>query len=362
MRRRSLQIKPESAALVVPANDSYYSTASSASFLLCNPIITIPCPLSSFSCSLLIDNIAVSGLNCYMAHSTSLLKPELIARLKGIDFKARMVVEGFLSGRHRSPFKGFSVEFAEHRQYMPGDELKRIDWRVYGRTERFFVREYEEETNLRAYLVLDASASMAYPTGSYSKLDYGRWLAASLAYLLNRQKDSTGLITFSSKIDRYIPPRATTVHLHIIFQELEKLRPAGETDISSTLHELAERIRRRGLVIVISDLWDDETAIISALRHFRARRHELLVFHLFHPEEAQLDFRNPLLLRDLETGQEIAVDPRLIQRQYHERFRKRLENFRHNCAEAAGDYQPLSITTPFDQALFTYLEHRRRLN
>jgi uncharacterized protein (DUF58 family) len=297
-----------------------------------------------------------------MHRSTPLLKPELIARLKGIDFKARMVVEGFLSGLHRSPYKGFSVEFAEHRQYMPGDELKRIDWRVYGRTERFFVREYEEETNLRAYLVLDASASMAYPAGSYSKLDYGRWLAASLAYLLNRQKDSTGLVTFSAKIDRYIPPRATTAHLRNIFRGLEALRPAGETNISSTLHELAERIRRRGLVIVISDLWDDETAIVSALRHFRARKHELLVFHLFHPDEAQLDFRQPVRLRDLETGQEITVDPRLIQRQYHERFTRRREYFRRSCAEAGIDYQPQSITTPFDQALFTYLEHRRRLN
>lgn len=301
-------------------------------------------------------------LNCYVPHVKQLLKPELIARLKGIDFKARMVVEGFLSGLHRSPYKGFSVEFAEHRQYLPGDELKRIDWRVYGRTERFFIREYEEETNLRAYLVLDSSASMAYPDGSYSKLDYGRWLAASLAYLLNRQKDSTGLVTFSKKINRYIPPRATTAHLRIIFRELAGLKPSGDTNISSTLHQLAERIRRRGLVILISDLWDNETAIVPALRHFRARKHELLVFHLFHPDEAKLDFRNPVLLRDLETGQEITVDPRLIKRQYQERFNRRCEYFRRACAEALVDYQPLSITTPFDQALFSYLEHRQRLN
>lgn len=297
-----------------------------------------------------------------MLSNQQLLYPELIARLKGIDLKARMVVEGFLSGLHRSPYKGFSVEFAEHRQYMPGDELKRIDWRVYGRTERFFIREYEEETNLRAYLLLDTSASMAYPTTGYSKLDYGRWLAASLAYLLNRQKDSTGLVTFSDKIVRYIPPRASNAHLRIIFRELEGVKPAGETNISTTLHSLAERLRRRGLIILISDLWDDETAVVSALRHFRARKHELVVFHLFHPDEARLEFRHPLLLRDLETGEEITVDPRLIAPQYQKRFSRRCEYLRRTCTEANVDYQALDINTPFDQALFTYLEHRRRLN
>ncbi|MEO0051862.1 MAG: DUF58 domain-containing protein [candidate division WOR-3 bacterium] len=312
---------------------------------------------------LVFDSIPVMLVNCYMRPSgTSLLKPELIARLKGIDFKARLVVEGFLSGLHRSPYKGFSVEFAEYRQYMPGDELKRIDWRVYGRTGRFFVREYEEETNLRAYLVLDASASMNYPATGYTKLDYGRWLAASLALLLNRQKDSTGLVTFSGKIDRYIPPRATGAHLRVLFRELENLKPGGETDISTTLHELAERIRRRGLVILISDLWDDATAVVAALRHFRARKHELLVFHLFHPDEATLGFSNPVLLRDLETGQEITVDPRQIQYQYQDRFNRRCEYFRRACAEARVDYQSLSTATPFEETLFTYLERRRRLH
>ncbi|MEO0019730.1 MAG: DUF58 domain-containing protein [candidate division WOR-3 bacterium] len=292
---------------------------------------------------------------------TQPLKPELIAKLKGIDLKARLVVEGFLAGLHRSPYKGFSVEFAEHRQYMPGDELKRIDWRVYARTDRFFVREYEEETNLRAYLVLDASNSMAYATGGYTKLDYGCWLCAALAYLLNRQKDSTGLVTFSSKIDRYIPCRARASHLRILWRELENLKPGGETDLSRTLHELAERIKRRGLVIIISDLWDDEKAIISALRHFRARKHELLLFHIFHPDEEKLDFRNPVVLRDLESGQEITVDPRLIQAQYRAGFARRVQEFRRGCAEAAIDYQPISTATPFDQALLAYLERRRRL-
>ncbi len=289
------------------------------------------------------------------------LTPAVIARLKGIDLKARLVVEGFLSGLHRSPYKGFSVEFAEYRQYMPGDELKRVDWRVFGRTDRFFVREYEEETNLRAYLVVDASGSMRYANGGYTKLDYARWLGASLAYLLNRQKDSTGLVIFSDRIERYIPPRATSYHLRVIWRELERVKPGGETDVSTSLHELAERIKRRGLVIVISDLWDDADRVINALRHFRARKHELLVFHLFHPDERLLDFRSPLIFRDLETRQEVAVDPRLIQRQYQVGFDRRCERFRRSCAEGRIDYQLLNVTVPFDQALLVYLEHRRRL-
>ncbi|MGQ9707444.1 MAG: DUF58 domain-containing protein [bacterium] len=286
---------------------------------------------------------------------------ELIAKLKGIDLKARLVVEGFLAGLHRSPYKGFSVEFAEHRQYMPGDELKRIDWRVYGRTDRFFIREYQEETNLRAYLVLDASGSMSYSTGRTSKLDYARWLAASLAYLLNRQKDSTGLVIFSDKIDRYIPPRATASHLRILFRELENTKPGGDTNISRTLHQLAERIKRRGLVIILSDLWDNDTEILFALRHFRARKHELLLFHIFHPDEQNLDFARPLVLRDLETKEELTVDPRPLQAQYRTSFTRRCQGFRRGCSEARIDYQPITTTTPFDQALLAYLEHRRRL-
>lgn len=290
------------------------------------------------------------------------LKPELVAKLKGIDLKARLVVEGFLSGLHRSPYKGFSVEFAEHRPYMPGDELKRIDWRVYGRTDRFFIREYEEETNLRAYLVLDASGSMAYTTGNFTKLDYARWLAASLAYLLIRQKDSVGLVTFTDRITRYIPPRASSPHLRIILRELENLKPGGDTNLARTLHELAERIRRRGLVIILSDLWDDQAAVLAGLRHFRARKHELLLFHIFHPDEEKLDLRTPVILRDLENGTEITIDPRVLRNRYRTAFAERCAEFKRGCGEGRIDYQPTSTATPFDQALLTYLERRRRLS
>jgi uncharacterized protein (DUF58 family) len=292
---------------------------------------------------------------------TEFLRPEVVARLKGIDLKARLVVEGFLAGLHRSPYKGFSVEFTEHRQYMPGDELKRIDWKVYAKTDRFFVREYEEETNLRAYLVLDASASMSYATGKVTKLEYASSLAASLAYLLLHQKDSAGLIAFSDKIDRYVPPRSTPAHLNVLLRQLETLKPGGETNIADTFHQLAERVKRRGLVIVMSDLWDEQAAVMSALRHFRHRKHEVLVFHITDPNERAFAFKNPVVLKDLETGQEMTVDPRVVRGEFQASFDEYFAGFERGCREALVDYHRITTDTPFDRALFSYLERRSRL-
>jgi len=293
---------------------------------------------------------------------TDFLKPEVAARLRSIDLRARLVVEGFLAGLHRSPFKGFSVEFTEHRQYMPGDELKRIDWRVYGRTDRFFIREYEEETNLRACIVLDSSNSMSFRTSGITKLEYASCLAASLAYLLLHQKDSCGLITFSSRIDSFIPPRSTPAHLNVLLGALDKLRPGGDTNVAATLHQLAERVKRRGLIILLSDLWDDESAVVSALRHFRFRKHEVLVFHILDPAERDFGFRQPLVLRDLESGAELTVDPRVVGQEYRRALAERLAQFERRCAEGMIDYHRFTTDTPFDQALFSYLERRRRLH
>jgi uncharacterized protein (DUF58 family) len=292
---------------------------------------------------------------------TDFLKPEVVAKLKGIDLKARLVVEGFLAGLHRSPYKGFSVEFTEHRQYMPGDELKRIDWKVYAKTDRFFIREYEEETNLRAYLVLDASGSMSYTTGKITKLEYASYLAASLAYLLLHQKDSAGLITFSDRIDRYVPPRSTPAHLNTLLGQLARLRPGGGTNIAATFHQLAERVKRRGLVIIMSDLWDEQAAVLTALRHFRHRKHEVLVFHILDPNERAFGFRTPMVLKDLETGQEVTVDPRVIRDDYQRGFDSYFKGFERGCREALIDYHRITTDTPFDRALFSYLERRSRL-
>jgi len=293
--------------------------------------------------------------------TTRFLKPEVVAKLKGIDLKARLVVEGFLAGLHRSPYKGFSVEFTEHRPYMPGDEPKRIDWKVYAKTDRFVVREYEEETNLRAYLVLDASGSMAYATGRVTKLEYANMLAASLAYLLLHQKDSAGLITFSDRINAYVPPRSTPAHLNALLHQLSIVKPAGDTDIAGTFHQLAERVKRRGLVIIMSDLWDEPQAVLTALRHFRHKKHEVLVFHIQDPNEREFAFRNPVVLKDMETGQELTVDPRVLREQYQRDFDKFFATFEHGCREAAIDYHRITTDTPFDRALFSYLERRSRM-
>jgi uncharacterized protein (DUF58 family) len=313
-----------------------------------------------------VDSHAQVWPNYLHLKPTELLKPEVVAKLGSIDLKARLVVEGFLAGLHRSPYKGFSVEFTEHRQYMPGDEPKRIDWKVYAKTDRFVVREYEEETNLRAYLVLDASGSMAYKSGGRSagrvtKLEYAGWLAASLAYLLLHQKDSCGLVTFSDKIDRYVPPRSSGSHLNVLLHQLAGIKPGGDTNIAGTLHGLAERLKRRGLVIVMSDLWDDPAAVLAALRHFRYRKHEVLVFHIQDPNERAFDFKGPVLLRDMETGRELTMDARVVRQEYQRSFDSFFSQFEQGCREARIDYHRITTDTPFDRALFNYLERRRRM-
>jgi uncharacterized protein (DUF58 family) len=294
-------------------------------------------------------------------NATQFLKPEVVARLKGIDLKARLVVEGFLAGLHRSPYKGFSVEFTEHRPYMPGDEPKRIDWKVYAKTDRFVVREYEEETNLRAYLVLDASGSMAYKTGRISKLEYAGMLAASLSYLLLHQKDSAGIITFSDRINTYVPPRSAPAHLNVLLRQLSALQSGGDTNIASTFHQLAERVKRRGLVVIMSDLWDEPQAVLTALRHFRHKRHEVIVFHIQDPNEREFGFRTPMVLKDLETGRELTIDPRVLREQYQKDFDGFFRQFEQGCREARIDYHRITTDMPFDKALFSYLERRQHI-
>jgi len=289
------------------------------------------------------------------------LLPEVVSKLRRIDLKARLVVEGFLTGLHRSPFKGFSVEFAEYRQYMPGDELKRIDWKVYAKTDRFYIREYQEETNLRAYLLLDTSGSMAYKSDKISKLEYASYLAASLAYLLLKQKDSVGLVQFGTKIEKYIPPRQAGAHLTVLLNTLDKIKPGGETDLSKTFHQLAERIKRRGLVIIFSDLFDAKEKVIKALRHFRHRKHEVLVFHILDRNEIDFAFAAPLVLKDLESKNELTIDPRIIRKEYQHTFDDFFNDFRRQCRESRIDYHLITTDMPFDRALFSYLEKRKRL-
>lgn len=290
------------------------------------------------------------------------LSPELVARLRGLDLKARLVVEGFLTGLHKSPYHGFSVEFAEYRPYMPGDEPKRIDWKALARSDRYYVKEFEEETNLKAYLLLDTSASMGYRGGgTQGKLDYGACLAASLAYLLLHQHDAVGLVAFDDRIRGYLPPRSRPSHWHQVLAALERLRPGGATRFEPVFAELAGRVRRRGLIVLISDLWDGWRDVVAALRHFRHLKHEVLVFHLLDRDEIDFPFERDAVFRDLERGEELPVSPATAGRNYRRLVRDWRAALARECRRHAIDYVPLDTATPFEQALLEYLHKRQRL-
>ena len=245
-----------------------------------------------------------------------LLDPHFISKLTRLDLTARLVVEGFLTGLHRSPYHGFSVEFAEHRQYMPGDPLRHLDWRVLAKSDRKFIKQYEEETNLRSMLLVDTSASMGYGSHGVTKLDYARQLAAALAYLMLRQNDAVGMFAFATGRAELIPPRSTLGHARPLLLLLERLTPGGTTDFASSLHSLAERMTRRGLVILISDLLDDPERIAQAIHHFRHRKHEVLVFHVLDPQEVAFDFEREAVYVDLETGERVTTRPQELRTDY----------------------------------------------
>ena len=238
------------------------------------------------------------------------LDPGVIARLGTMELKARTVVEGFLSGLHRSPYKGFSVEFAEYRQYLPGDDLNTLDWKVYARTDRHYVKKFEEETNLECHLLLDQSASMAYRGASaMSKLEYGSVLAASLAYLMNRQRDATGFIAFDEQIRVRLPAAARSGHLHALLVALEGVKPGRKANVGRPLHQLAEALQKRSLVILISDLLDDPEPVIKGLRHLKFRGTEVVVFQVLDPNELTFPFKGASRFTDVETDEQVVADP-----------------------------------------------------
>jgi uncharacterized protein (DUF58 family) len=279
-----------------------------------------------------------------------------------MELRARMVVEGFITGLHKSPYHGFSVEFAEHRQYMPGDEPRNIDWKVYGRTDRYYIKQFEEETNLKSYLVLDASRSMAFKSeGSVTKLEYASYLAAALAYLMTRQQDAVGLVTYDSELRKYMPPHATKVYLQSILQELSRLEAAGGTGTGRALNLVAERLHRRGLVMVFSDLFDNPDEVMTALKHFRYNQHEVILFHVLDPRERNFAFGRDAIFRDMESDEEIMTQPWQIQRAYQEAMHEFIARYKKECREQRIDYVLLDTGTPFDVALFEYLNKRRKI-
>jgi uncharacterized protein (DUF58 family) len=293
--------------------------------------------------------------------SESPLDPTALARFGRLELIARLVVEGVMSGLHRSPFKGFSVEFAEHRQYGPGDEIRHIDWRAFGKTDRYFVKEYEEETNLKAYLVVDSSGSMRYGGRTVSKFEHARRLAAALAYLMISQRDAVGLVTFDSSVRAMIPPRSAPGHFSVVCKALEDTPIGGEAPLSKILHALAERIRRRGLVIILSDGFDQIDDLTSALRHLRHRRHEVLFFHTLAPEEEEFPFRRPARFRNLERAEhQLRVDPLALRGAYLERFTAFCKALKEQVQAMEADYHKASTAEPIERTLLDYLSSRTR--
>ena len=285
--------------------------------------------------------------------------PKVLAGISNLYLRARWVVEGMMSGVHRSRSKGFSVEFEEHREYSPGDEIRRIDWKALGKFDRYFIKEYEDETNLRAYLLVDTSGSMDYASDGITKFDYGCTLAASLAYLILRQQDAAGVVTFSDRIEAFIPPKAKRDYLLQILHALENRGPAGETNVGKILEEIAGQIKRRGLVVLVSDLLDEPEQILKGLRLFRFKGNDVIVFHLLDPAELSLPFDGNILFEDLEElNLRVVADPRAIRKTYREVVEEFTSRMRQECHDNIIDYQLISTSTPLDQALASYLSWR----
>ena len=285
--------------------------------------------------------------------------PKVLAGISDLYLRARWVVEGMMSGIHRSRSKGFSVEFEQHREYSPGDEIRRIDWKALGRFDRYFVKEYEDETNLRAYLLVDTSGSMDYASDGVTKFDYGCTLAASIAYLILRQQDAAGIVTFSDHIETFIPPKAKRDYLIQILRALENRGPAGETNVGKILEEIAGQIKRRGLVVLVSDLLDEPEQILKGLRLFRFKGNDVIVFHLLDPAELSLPFDGNILFEDLEElNLRVAADPRTIRKTYREVVEEFTSRMRQECHDNVIDYQLIATSTPLDRALASYLSWR----
>lgn len=304
-----------------------------------------------------------------------LLKPDLLSQLAPLELRARKIVEGFISGLHKSPYYGFSVEFAEHRPYNAGDDLKHVDWKVYAKTERFYVKQYEEETNLRCYVLLDTSSSMYYKYfGEWTKLRYGIHFGAALMYLMHRQRDACGLIPFSNEIESFIPAKSSYTHLRLLFTELEKRLTEEKESASSkkktataqVIHEVAERLNHRSLVVIITDLFenvDEHDNLISSLKHLRHRKHEVLLCNVLeHQSERELDFPDRrLVMEDMETGSQMEVLPSQVREDYKQQVAEYTHRFKMACSEFQIDFEELDTQEAFDLALLAYLNKRKNL-
>ncbi len=290
------------------------------------------------------------------------LQPNVVAQLSHIELRARLVVEGFITGLHRSPYHGFSVEFAEHRQYNPGDDIKHIDWKVFGRTDKYYVKQFEEETNLRCIIAIDKSASMRYASkGNISKFEYSAYLAASLAYLLMQQRDAVGLALYDENLINYLPPQSKTSYIYALMKIIDQTIPSDKTGTAKALNQLAEKIHRRGLVIIFSDFIDEPESVVTALKHFRHKKHEVIAFQVLDPQEIEFRFGGSVLFKDMETMETLQTQPVQLQKVYREKFEKFVNRIKKDCFEMNIDFNVVRTDETFDKALRQFLTKRATL-
>lgn len=290
----------------------------------------------------------------------SRINPELLAQLTGLRFKARSVVEGVLTGLHRSPHRGSSIEFSEHKEYSPGDEIKHIDWKVYAKTDKYYIKQFEDETNLRAYIVLDRSASMGYSSGKITKLDYAATLAIAIAFLLIRQQDAVGLLLFSDQIDQYIPAQSHHTHLTEIVESLNKVSPAGQTNIELALTTLSEMSRRRSLIFIISDLFDSGDRIVEMIRQLRLRKNEVTVLQILDNAEQTFPFNELIYFESMENQQRVLVDAGNVRERYLKEMQAYHQNLKDRFREADVDYAQVDTTAEPSVVLLDLLRGRLR--
>jgi uncharacterized protein (DUF58 family) len=303
----------------------------------------------------------MSGFQASVPQSMRFIDPQALARISSLELIARTVVEGFISGLHRSPHLGFSVDFAEYRAYHPGDDIRKIDWKVYGRSDRFFVKEFEGETNTSIHIILDCSRSMAYGSQGIKKMEYGQFLAASLGYFAFKQRDAVGFVSYDEDIIDYVPARGSIGHLNAVLHAIEKAHPGEKTDFSKPLVQVAERLRRRGIVVVISDLYDEPAKVMNGLRHLALRGNDVIVFQILDPAELRFDFPNAAQFVDMETRAEMHVIPDYVRQEYRKLLRKQISENERECRKDRMDFSLIDTSQPLDSALFSYLVRREQL-
>lgn len=291
-------------------------------------------------------------------HPRAFIDTRVLSRLAGLPLVARRPMQGTVSGRHASPHRGSSVEFAEYRKYVPGDDLRRLDWRAFGRSDRFYVKEFEADTNLRCCLVLDTSGSMGFGSTGATKIDYARKIAGNLGYLASQQGDAVGIACVAKNVVQNIPPRRNAAHLRLVLDVLEQTQPKGETQLASILHELSETIRQRALIVIVSDLFIEPDQLRSCFQHLRFRRHDVAVFHLLDPLELSFSFRRPMRFLDMEGGPAIFAEPNDIADRYNKALTRYLADLKQVVLETAIDYHRVTIDEDYEQALVRFLVGR----